>query len=446
MTKKIDNGTENLLKGSGQKLYKKAKNIIPGGTQLLSKRPELFAPDLWPSYYSKASGCYLWDLDGKKYLDMSIMSVGACTLGYADEDIDKAVIASINNGVSSSLNCPEEVTLAEKLIELHPWFDMVRYARGGGEAVSIAIRIARAKTKKDIILFNGYHGWSDWYIAANLQSSKNLDSQLMPGLSADGVPKGLEGSALPFNLNDLDTLKETVMKFKDKIAAIIIEPARADFPCDENLSALREIADSIGAILIYDEITTGFRVCTGGIHRTINTKPDIAILAKGMANGYPISVIMGNEKVMSAAQGTFISSTNWTDRVGPTAALATIKKFEENNVAESLMENGNKVKKIWKDSAKKYSIDITTSGIPSLPSFSFNSEDNQKLLTQFTIEMLKDNILGFRQFKPSYAHDEEALCGYERSVLSFFKRLSDGKIPSLDTEKAHSGFFRLAKE
>ena len=155
---------------------------------------------------------------------------------------------------------------------------------------------------------------------------------------------------------------------------------------------------------------------------------------------------MGNEKVMSAAQGTFISSTNWTDRVGPTAALATIKKFEENNVAESLMENGNKVKKIWKDSAKKYSIDITTSGIPSLPSFSFNSEDNQKLLTQFTIEMLKDNILGFRQFKPSYAHDEEALCGYERSVLSFFKRLSDGKIPSLDTEKAHSGFFRLAKE
>ena len=165
-----------------------------------------------------------------------------------------------------------------------------------------------------------------------------------------------------------------------------------------------------------------------------------------MANGYPISVIMGNEKVMSAAQETFISSTNWTDRVGPTAALATIKKFEKHNVAELLMENGNKVKKIWEDSANKYSIGITTSGIASLPSFSFNSKNNQELLTKFTVEMLKDNILGFRQFKPSYAHDQQALDIYEKSVLSFFKRLSDGKIPSLDTEKAHSGFFRLAKE
>ena len=182
----------NILKNSkGTKLYRKAKTLIPGGTQLLSKRPEMFAPDIWPAYYSKAKGCRVWDLDGREYIDMSIMAVGACILGYADEDVDAAVIDSIYKGVNSSLNCPEEVELAEALIDLHPWFDMVRYARSGGEALSIAVRIARAKTKRDTVLFSGYHGWTDWYLAANLANKSGLDGQLMPGLEPNGVPRGL---------------------------------------------------------------------------------------------------------------------------------------------------------------------------------------------------------------------------------------------------------------
>ena len=138
--------------------YRKAKKIIPGGVQLLSKRPEQFAPEIWPAYYSKAKGCRVWDLDGKEYIDMSIMAIGSCILGYADDEVDDAVVQAIRNGVSSSLNCPEEVELAELLIDLHPWFGMVRYARSGGEAMGLAVRIARAHTHRDIVMFSGYHG------------------------------------------------------------------------------------------------------------------------------------------------------------------------------------------------------------------------------------------------------------------------------------------------
>ena len=141
--------------GKGQKLYKHAKTLIPGGTQLLSKRPELFAPDVWPAYYSKAKGVNIWDLEGNKFVDMSIMGIGANILGYADDDVDCAVKEAIDMGVSSSLNCPEEVELAELLIELHPWAEMVRYARSGGEAMAMAVRIARASTGRELILFSG---------------------------------------------------------------------------------------------------------------------------------------------------------------------------------------------------------------------------------------------------------------------------------------------------
>ena len=150
--------------GKGQDLYVEAKKVIPGGTQLLSKRPEMFLPDLWPAYYSKAKGCKIWDMDGNEYIDVSYMGIGANVLGYANDQVDEAAKAAIDNGSMSTLNAPEEVYLAQKLIELHPWAGGVRYAKAGGEAMALASRIARAYTKKDIILFCGYHGWHDWYL------------------------------------------------------------------------------------------------------------------------------------------------------------------------------------------------------------------------------------------------------------------------------------------
>jgi glutamate-1-semialdehyde aminotransferase len=436
-----------LQKSKGPALYKKAKALIPGGTQLLSKRPEMFSPDIWPAYYSKAKGSRVWDLDEREYIDMSIMAVGACILGYADDDIDNAVIEAIKKGTNSTLNCPEEVELAEALIELHPWFDMVRYARGGGEALAIAVRIARAKTKRDKILFSGYHGWNDWYLAANLSDNSALDGQLMPGLQPAGVPRGLTGSAIPFNFNDIDSLREKIKGQENQIAAIMIEPARGEEAPNEYLSKLREIASEIGAVLIFDEITSGFRMCAGGIHRRYNIYPDMAIFAKSMANGYAMSTIIGTEEVMQAAQSTFISSTNWTDRVGPVAALATLKKYQKTNADEHIISIGNKTQKIWENAALNSGLEIDISGLPTLSAFSFKGEHSQALNTRFVTEMLQRGFLGFRQFKPSLAHSDDDLNKYSAAVQEVFNTLvslPENKI--LNSEIAHTRFSYLTKE
>jgi len=436
-----------LASSKGPKLYSRAKRLIPGGTQLLSKRPEMFAPDIWPAYYSKAKGCRVWDLDGREFIDMSIMAVGACILGYADDDVDNAVIEAVRNGVNSSLNCTEEVVLAEALLDLHPWFDMVRYARGGGEAMSIAVRIARAKTKRDTVLFSGYHGWADWYLAANLADESGLDGQLMPGLQPSGVPRGLEGTAIPFSVNDIESLRATIRGKESEIAAIIIEPARGEDSSIANVQALRDIASELGAVLIFDEITSGYRMCAGGIHRRYGVYPDMAVFAKSMANGYAMSAILGTEKVMQAAQSTFISSTNWTDRVGPAAALATLKKYQSTQADKHITDIGEKTKTILRDAAVKTGLSITVTGLPSLVAFAFNSEKSQELNTRFVIEMLRRGFLGFRQFKPSLAHGKAELAQYSIAVHEVFKLIKDTPDSDIISSSiAHTGFYRLTKE
>ncbi len=447
MTNKKILTDDSFLNGSGQLLYKRAKGIIPGGTQLLSKRPEMFAPDMWPSYYSKAKGSKIWDLDDNKFLDMSIMGVGACILGYADSNVDEAVKNAISNGVSSSLNSPLEVKLADKLIDLHPWFQMVRYCRSGGEAVSLAVRIARAKSKRDIVMFSGYHGWSDWYLAANLSNNKNLDGQLMPGLQPNGVPRGLTGTSMPFEFNNIEKLKKQIKGKESEIAAIILEPARGEEASIDYLNNLKDLCKEIGAVLIFDEITSGFRMCVGGIHRIYGVNPDMAVFAKSMANGYPMSAIIGTEDVMQAAQTTFISSTNWTDAIGPAAALATLKKYTKHKVDEHIISIGNKVKQSWDQSAKKAGISINISGLPSLGAFAFDQKNSQALNTKFVIEMLKENILAFRQFKPSYAHSDEDVKEYSDATDKVFKILSDLSEKDFHSiQEAHTGFSRLVKE
>jgi len=443
----MNSGIEKYQKRSGQMLYKKAKELIPGGTQLLSKRPEMFAPNVWPAYYSKAKGCKVWDLDHNEYIDMSIMGIGANILGYADDDVDNAVMEAIKNGSSSSLNCQEEVELADLLIELHPWAEMVRYTRSGGEACAVAIRIARAHTKRDKVLFSGYHGWSDWYLASNLGDTDALDGQLMPGLDPNGVPRGLKGTAIPFHFNDIDELKAKANGIEKEIAAIIVEPARGEDAPKDYLISLKEFANEIGAVLIFDEITSGFRMCAGGIHLNYGIHPDIAVFAKSMANGYAMASIIGTETVMSSAQSTFISSTNWTERIGPVAALATMKKYIHENVAEHIINIGDAVKKVWLTNSEKHKININVSGLPTLASFSFNNEKNQAMMTYFTIEMLKSGFLGFRQFKSSFAHSFDDVVKYEIAVDEVFEKIANNSINDLlNSPIAHTGLHRLTKE
>lgn len=422
--------------------FKKIKKIIPSGTQLLSKRPELYSEKKWPSGFKKAKGCFVWDINNKKYLDMSTMSVGACLLGYSDKYVDDRVISIIKRGVNSSLISPEEYKLAKKLTELHPWSQKVRFARSGGEAVQIAIRIARAFTKKDIILFSGYHGWSDWYISSNLSNKKNLDGMLLPGLPPLGVPRKLKNSAIPFNLYNLEEFKILVKKYNKKIAAVILEPAKEKLNTKKQLKIIKAITKKIGAVLIFDEITTGFRMCNGGIHKILNINPDLCVFAKSIANGYAMSAIIGKSKIMSAAENTFISSTNWTERVGPVAALATIEKYEKKNVQAHIIKIGKLVKKVWKNASKKNEIKIKIQGIDSLPSFEFDSINNDKLNVYFVNEMLKFGILAFRQFRPSYAHKVKHIYYYEKAINKVFKMISLLKASDIKKIKKPLSFFK----
>ncbi|GAF78572.1 unnamed protein product, partial [marine sediment metagenome] len=361
--------------GKSQNLYKKAKKLIPGGTQLLSKRPEMFLPDLWPAYYSKAKGCEVWDLDGKKYIDMSQMSVGVCILGYADPDVNKAVKKVIDQGNMATLNAPEEVKLAKLLVKIHPWAQMVRYARTGGEAIAIAIRIARAKTKKDAILFCGYHGWHDWYLSSNLADKKALDGHLLPGLNPSGVPRVLKGTACPFKFNDTKQFLQLIKKYKNKVGTVIMEPLRNYKPEKEFINTIIKTTKKLGIVLIVDEVSMGFRLNEGGAHLSLGLEPDIAVFSKAMSNGYPMAAVVGKKKVMQVAQDTFISSTYWTDRIGPAAALAAIKKLKRHNVYSYLQDIGGQIKAGWQSMAQKHGLKINVSGTNVIGHFSFQYKE-----------------------------------------------------------------------
>lgn len=282
----------------GLNLWNKAKKLIPGGTKLLSKCSEMFLLNQWPSYYKKAKGVKIWDLDGNKFIDMYIMGVGACILGYADEDVNNAVKEIINNGSMATLNTPEEVELAELLLKIHPWAEFIRYARTGGEAMVIAVRIARAHTNKEKIAFCGYHGWHDWYLSSNLADNENLDGHLLPGLDPKGVPRCLEKTAIPFDYNNIEKLESIIQE--NDIGVIIIEPIRHQEPSNNFLERVRKIADDIKAVLIFDEITSGWRLTTGGAHLLYNVNPDIMVSAKAISNGFSICAIIGKRSIMDA--------------------------------------------------------------------------------------------------------------------------------------------------
>ena len=434
--------------GIAQTLYKKAKKLIPGGTQLLSKRPEMFLPDLWPAYYEKAKGCRVWDLDGNKYTDMSYMGIGASILGYADKDVDSAVKTAVDKGSMCTLNCPEEVELAELLCKLHPWAEMVRYARTGGEAMAIAVRIARAKTGKDLVLFCGYHGWHDWYLSANLADNKALDGHLLPGLKPKGVPRVLKNSAIPFSYNNIKGFLSLVDKYKNKIGTVVMEPVRNYYPEKGFLETIREMTEKLKIVLIFDEITSGWRLNLGGAHLKLGVNPDIAVFGKGISNGYPMAAIIGKSEVMEVAQETFISSTYWTERIGPVAALATIRKLKERDVPSHLINIGKKIQNGWRESAEKNRLKISVSGIYPLGHFSFNYEDPLILKTLFTQLMLERGFLATDSFYASYAHREKNVEKYLEVVDEVFefiaRAIKENKVKKyLKGPICHSGFRRL---
>jgi glutamate-1-semialdehyde aminotransferase len=434
--------------GKSQDLYIRAKQIIPGGTQLLSKRPEQLLPELWPAYHKKAKGCKVWDLDDKEYIDASYMGIGANIIGYTDDDVDRAVKSVIDAGNMTTLNPPEEVALAEKLLQLHPWAEMARFTRSGGEAMMVAVRIARAATNKDIVLFCGYHGWHDWYIAANLSNDSALDGQLLPGLKPAGVPRFLKDTSFPFNFNNIAEFKNLMTAYTGRIAAVVMESIRNIGPEAGFWEYIQEETNKSQIALIIDEITAGWRLNLGGAHLLYSVTPDIAVFAKGMSNGYPMAAIIGKKKYMDAAQDSFISSTYWTERIGPAAALATIQKMEQCEVQTYLIKTGKIVQDGWKSIARQIGLNIHVGSIYPLSHFDFLDGDSLVLKTLFTQEMLRRGYLALNSFYCSYAHTEDIVKQYLEAVEKVFLLIKK----SLDnnTSKAllkgpvcQSGFKRL---
>ena len=431
-----------------QELYIKAKTLFPGGTQLLSKRPELFAPNKWPAYFSKASGCEVWDLDGRRYFDMTTNGIGACLLGYADPDVSAAVIERVRDGSMSTLNPPEEVALAERLLGIHPWAEQARLARGGGEIAAVAVRIARATTDRPAVAICGYHGWADWYLAANLGESDALRGHLLPGLDPLGVPAGLRGTASAFYFNDTEGFDKIVAEHGDRLAAVVMEPARHCDPAPGFLEHVRGETRRVGAALIFDEITIGWRLNFGGAHLRFGVAPDMAVFAKALGNGHPIAAVIGTKAAMEGAHGSFISSTYWTESVGPAAALATLDKMERTRVWERAAAVGSRVAGDWRGLGEKHGLPIEVgNGYPCLAHFAF-TQDAPALKTLYTVLMLEQGFLGSSAIYPTLAHTPEILDRHRAAVDEVFGRIA-GHIKAGDVEgriggmACHSGFTRL---
>ncbi len=430
----------------GQKLLKKAKKIIPGGNQLLSKRSELFLPGLWPTYYKKAKGCKVWDLNDKVYYDFAGMGVTSCVLGYSNDSLNKALIDGLKKGSMCTLNATEEVDLANELLTIHKWSGMAKFCKSGGEACMVAIRIARAYTNKNNIAFCGYHGWHDWYLATNMNNSKNLDKQLLPGLKTRGVSKSFKNSIKPFLYNDIESLKKIFKKKNNDIGIIIMEPMRGVKPSQNFLRQVKSIAKKNKAILIFDEITSGFKDNYGGLHLKLKVNPDIAIFGKSIGNGYPISAIIGKRKIMQVAQETFISSTMWTDRLGFIAAKETLSMLKKLKINKRISNYGNRIKKGWMSIAKKNHIQISISGQDSIPYLKFDYPNSLEILTYFTQEMLKKGFLAGGQVATSYSYNNRIINKYLLEVDKVFAKIQDclkrGKFP-LKGQIKHSTFKRL---
>jgi len=435
-----------VKKNKNKDLWKRAKKIIPNGNMLLSKNPDQFIPDIWPTYYSKASGVKIWDLEGNLYKDFSIMGVGTNILGYANREVDLAVKNSIKKSNMSTFNCPEEVYLAEELIKMHPWSDMVKFARTGGEANTIAIRIARAATANHTVAVCGYHGWHDWYLAANLSSNKNLDNHLLPGLKANGVPRDLKNSIYTFEYNKFDELKKLVME--KKIGIIKMEVSRSEPPKNDFLLKVRKLCNQKNIILIFDECTSGFRETYGGLHKKYKVNPDMAIFGKAIGNGYALTAIIGKKEIMENSLSTFISSTFWTERIGSVASLKTLEIMKREKTWNYITNLGKKIKNGWKEIANNNNINIKISGLDALPLFTFESNCHLEYKTYLTQEMLKKGLLASNTIYVSTAHDENKLKDYFSILDETFNNLSkyengSKNLKFLTNKKSKQSFKRL---
>lgn len=380
-------------------LYERACELIPGGTQLISRRPSRFAAGVSPVYAASANGARFTDIEGNEYIDW-VSGIGAIILGYCDPVVDAAVVEQIRQGTIYSDNHPLEVELAEELVASIPCAEMVRYTKGGGDACAVAVRIARGATGRDKVLFCGYHGWHDWYLAANLTPG-SLDSHLFPQIEPIGVPAALEGTAIPFPYGDLDALQTLLDEHDGQVAAVIMEPLRSEWPPEGYLEGVRKLTEARQVVLIFDEVSTGLRFSAGGVQPVVGVTPDMAVFAKSLSNGYAMGAVVGRRDVMESAARMFISSTYWSDTVGLRAALTTLREVRTRDVPARLLLTGQTLKRRLNEVAEQAGCPVRCSGLDVHPQLMFAVDDpgvRAQVSTLYIQEMARRSCHGYTSF------------------------------------------------
>jgi len=389
-------------------IYERAEKLIPGRTQLISRRSSQFAHGNSPIYGQRAKGVRFIDVDENEYIDW-VSAVGAIILGHADDVVDTAVKEQIDRGSLYTVNNALEIELAELLNEVIPSSEMVRYTKSGGEANAVAARIARGVTGRDVILFSGYHGWHDWYQSANYGVDPESGEFPFAGIEPIGVPKALAGTAIPFIWGDLNSLEALLQEHSGTVAAIMMEPLRSELPPEGYLEGVKALAKAHDAILIFDEVSCGWRIRIGGAQEFTGVIPDMTVLAKAMSNGYPMGAVVGSREVMEPAGQMFISSSYWSDNLGLVATLTTIRELQRRNSAQRFEEIGETLRTALNTAIADAGLSGACKGLFWNPAIVLDLPDESlrnQVNTLFIQEMARRGIHCNMGFKATLAHTD----------------------------------------
>ncbi|MCE7980630.1 MAG: aminotransferase class III-fold pyridoxal phosphate-dependent enzyme [Caldilinea sp. CFX5] len=411
-----------------QELYKRAGELIPGWTQLISRRADQFARGVSPIYAQRAKGSRFIDVDENEYIDW-VNAVGAIILGHADDVVDGAVKEQIDRGSLYTLNSPLEVELAEELCNTLPSAEMVRYTKGGGEACAVAARIARGATGRDKILFCGYHGWHDWYQAANFGVDPESGEYPFAGIEPIGVPKALAGTVIPFSYGNPAMLEALLNEHAGEVAAIMMEPARSELPAPGYLEGVKALAHQHEAILIFDEVSCGWRQAIGGIQSVVGVTPDMTVVAKAMSNGYPMGAVVGARAVMEPAARMFISSSYWSDNIGLVAALTTIRELKRRDSETQLRIIGEKLRTAINGAIAEAGLPGKCAGLSANPYVALDlpaGVDSRKVSTLFIQEMARRGVHTYMSFKATLAHSDNDIAQTGAAATAAFKVIKQG--------------------
>lgn len=412
------------------RIYKRAGEVIPGHTQLRSRLASGFAEGISPIYADHAKGSRFVDVDGNEFIDW-VNAVSAVILGHHDEVVDNAVKEQIDRGSIYTVNSPKEIELAEELIDAIPSAEMVKYSKGGGDACAMAARIVRGATGKDIILFSGYHGWHDWYQAGNYVGGPDL----VNGMGAIGVPKALAGTAIPFGEFDIQRLHDLFDEHKGKVAAVMMEPVRSIDPPEGYLESVKDLCQKNNAILIFDEVSCGWRIAIGGAQEYYGVIPDMTVVAKCISNGYPMGAVVGKREFMKPAENMFVSSSYWSDNVGLTASITTIRELKRRKSPSEFKEKGENIRTAIKEAINDVGISADVTGLFNNPGLHINLPDESlrpKVKTLFIQEMAKRGVHTSGSFMSTLAHTDEDIRITADAARESLKIIRDGLEGNLD--------------